>query len=341
MKWIDFKPTEGIVRAEGNGLYLSSTQIRATGCVVNIQKSEISGLPQQAMVIPTEDVDWLIFGYIPMTGLQHLTPHSYSPLNGSKYIERWIDLKGLSVEHVAYLKELGRLEKPLYGLIDEIPMLVAFFRQRGSKVVDIPAPFPRVRGILHSETCRWIFWLELHKFWHELHPEDKGDAWTILDDVLRQYQSLVTMDVNRWFRPREDLAVQDSPILASLEAIHDGWDYARHTLSRLLQGCEESLRVGVYGTVVATHDRHSVHAHKQAEANVTNNTNQKHGEDTMSRCETWDPLFAETVHLWFEALPDMHEYYQLHAAKWSSTEAECTYERFITMWVLAIFRGIC
>jgi hypothetical protein len=67
MRWVKFKPADSELSAQGNGLSLTSLNLRSVGCVVNINRYSTPKAPFQKedLMIPTDAANAMNFGLVP------------------------------------------------------------------------------------------------------------------------------------------------------------------------------------------------------------------------------------------------------------------------------------
>ena len=67
MRWKTFEPSEGILRADGNGHTVDSTTVRSVGVVLHFSIRDPLRYPRsfEELYIPTEPADMMGFGILP------------------------------------------------------------------------------------------------------------------------------------------------------------------------------------------------------------------------------------------------------------------------------------
>ncbi|RDL40064.1 Uncharacterized protein BP5553_00043 [Venustampulla echinocandica] len=173
MKWKEFRPSDGILRAEGHSHIITSTIVRSLGIVLQysytgqdsrlkLAERRVRGIvtgslisEQQEIYIPTARADRLGCGVIrthPRLGLPDLT----------------VSTQGEIVTALLYLDKTGTSSAALSKILKENPDfcfrvadLVAFtspfIRLVGSKLVQVPAPSENVHGVTTSPVGRKAF----------------------------------------------------------------------------------------------------------------------------------------------------------------------------------------
>ena len=145
--WDDLRPSDGIMRAEGNGQTITSTTVRGLGLLLQYDYDEAYS-KVKSLLIPSNDADKLGFGIIP--GCQSLSrPNglpdiSFDGLEGKETnietnsIKGALQQLGLSVETMEdYLRWLGANDRRLYGFSDLLGMWSPFLPLWDLSVVEV------------------------------------------------------------------------------------------------------------------------------------------------------------------------------------------------------------
>lgn len=152
MIWTDFRPEDGILRAEGNGHVLSSTSVRSIGVI--LQYMNITPYPrklsQESLFVPSRDADGMAFGILP--GFDKLGIPSFRMGNiGEVYAS--MNIMDKSHQASQKIKDVRGIEPNCtFGFSDLIPLAAPMIRLRGSTIVRLPIPTEYYAGLtLHKE----------------------------------------------------------------------------------------------------------------------------------------------------------------------------------------------
>ena len=158
MVWTDFRPEEGIMRAEGNGHILSSTSFRSIGMVLqymNVGKSyynwQLSRTSSPAnLYVPTQEADMLGFGILAGCEALSIPPFKIGTI-GDVYAS--MNLLDRSHKASQKIKDVRGIEPNCtFGFSDLIPLAAPMMRLRGSTVIRLPIPTEYWGGLtLHIE----------------------------------------------------------------------------------------------------------------------------------------------------------------------------------------------
>lgn len=158
MVWTEFRPEEGIMRAEGNGHILSSTFSRSTGVTLRYMKigesfsnHRLSAVSSPAsLYVPTPEADMLGFGIL--AGCKTLSiPSLRMGTIGDVYAS--MNLLDKSHKSSQKIKDVRGIEPNCtFGFSDLIPLAAPMMRLRGSTVIRLPIPTEYWGGLtLHEE----------------------------------------------------------------------------------------------------------------------------------------------------------------------------------------------
>ena len=340
MKWLEFKPTEGILRAEGNGWVLTSTQLRSVGCVVNIQPYYTPSVDRTHMMVSTQAANLTTFGILSTGPFES----DDFPIGNLDHVLRWMRHVRLPSQCLNILKELEGDGSPLYGFVDLIPMLSTFVRQRQSMVMRVPAPIAKPYGILHSRTGRVSFAHQLQRLRNENSQMNGGlimfqERWDMLTSSEASKKYVIDRPIGYersycWLRPEDVRSAEWNGIdLEYLELVHDTWDWTTQRMAHLCKGISTNPGLLLLD-IVLVHVQHSVLAHAQAEK-----TGETYVYKTLDfELRDWHSVSAETMHLWFEGLQSMHRDFLERS---DSFQPYVEYETFVELWLLAVLKGMC
>lgn len=152
MIWTDFRPEDGILRAEGNGHVLSSTSVRSIGVIlqyINITPYPRK-LPKENLFVPSRDADEMGFGILP--GFDKLGMPSFRiGTIGEVYAS--MNIMDKSHQASKKIKDVRGIEPNCtFGFSDLIPLAAPMIRLRGSTIVRLPIPTEYHAGLtLHKE----------------------------------------------------------------------------------------------------------------------------------------------------------------------------------------------
>lgn len=152
MIWTDFRPEDGILRAEGNGHVLSSTLVRSIGVI--LQYMNITPYPRKVskenLFVPSRDADEMGFGILP--GFEKLRIPSFRiGTIGEVYAS--MNIMDKSHQASQKIKDVRGIEPNCtFGFSDLIPLAAPMIRLRGSTIVRVPIPTEYHAGLtLHKE----------------------------------------------------------------------------------------------------------------------------------------------------------------------------------------------
>lgn len=98
MRWRTLQPTEGNMRAEGQGYALTSHPVRGLGTVLQYSFSRVPGAP--VLLVPSTAADKLLCGIIPKC--KDLVPHDFEIVGDDRKPSQFAEvLRTLQVNHVA------------------------------------------------------------------------------------------------------------------------------------------------------------------------------------------------------------------------------------------------
>lgn len=258
MKWKDFRPSEGILRAEGHSHILTSTLVRGLGLVLqysytgredrlrdanyNLSRSRVAclGLSEYPEVyIPSAASDRLGCGVVRSIrkfGLPDFT------LSTSAQIIAALNVLDRSGTSAAALNKILK-EEPDYKF--RVGDIVAFsvhdLRLSGSNLVQIPAPSDNVNGVTVSVFGRNAFrlCLEEHIVVHQRNvgPLTK-EALEICRDIGREFAAWDFLDENsnneepwvitrdcRYLDKLQGILQQTTELLSTMETDYPGFRY--------------------------------------------------------------------------------------------------------------------
>ena len=150
MRWIDFRPEENMMRAEGNGHVLNSTVVRSIGIILQyMQVGDSHSLPQEELYIPSDQADMMGFGILPCSNLMDRAPFRIGSMGEILTVMSQFDPTGAARKKVHDTNTVGG--KP-FGFSDIIPLAAPMIRTRGSSIIRLPKPADHSDGLTsHKE----------------------------------------------------------------------------------------------------------------------------------------------------------------------------------------------
>lgn len=252
MKWKDFRPSDGILRAEGHSQTITSTMVRSLGLVLqysytgqngrlalaehNVRKKLVTGsifTEQEEIYIPSAGADRLGCGVLRTDrelGLPDVTVSSQAEIVTAL---GYLDRSGTSATALA--KILRENPEYRFRIADIVALTTRAARLLGSHLVQVPAPSDNMQGVTTSSVGRRAFRQCLEEY-IVVHNGDVGHytqqaldicyeigtkyaAWDHTDDYSTQdEQWIVTRD------PQYLDVVQER--LQSLTGVLNTWEQA-------------------------------------------------------------------------------------------------------------------
>lgn len=158
MTWIDFRPEENVMRAEGNGQLLNSTHVRSIGIILQYLKT--GGYIEDSIdknFNPSRVADALSFGII-LTSTPVL--HMYFTLSSGDHLKiGTIDEILFSMAQIGCTKDAIKKAKDTYsvgkkpfGFSDIIPLITPMMHVKGNPLIRLPVPAEHCDGLTsHKE----------------------------------------------------------------------------------------------------------------------------------------------------------------------------------------------
>ncbi|KAH6671355.1 hypothetical protein B0J14DRAFT_93715 [Halenospora varia] len=173
MKWKDFRPSDGILRAEGHSHTITSTTVRSLGIVLqysftaqghrlrrtegNLRRAVPGSLlsEQEEIYIPNAKSDRLGCGVVRSAAALSLPDFSVSTQSEIITALSFLDDTGISSRALTQILK----ENPEYHfrVADIVAFTAAPVRSRGSSLVQVPAPSDNVHGVTTSLMGRVSF----------------------------------------------------------------------------------------------------------------------------------------------------------------------------------------
>ncbi len=200
MIWTDFRPEDGVLRAEGNGHVLTSTVARSVGIVVQYLQSgpqlqsSLSPLDEKAAVdpdavpeelyIPVRRADALGFGILLRSRQLDVPDFRIGTIEEVLASMDSLDPSGEASKTIQDVRGLS--PRVTFGFSDIIPMASPMMRLRGSGVIRLPIPSEYSVGL----TCHTEGFVVFHHRLREYREERRGQVSARVDWVLEQYEAL-------------------------------------------------------------------------------------------------------------------------------------------------------
>ncbi|MCJ1264955.1 hypothetical protein MMC22_004830 [Lobaria immixta] len=321
MTWTDFRPEDGILRAEGNGHVFSSTLVRSIGMILQYMhvgptdngptRSRTSLQPN--IYIPTREADMLGFGILPGFEDLSIPPFKIGTIND---VYATMNILDKSRKASKKIKDVRGIESTCtFGFSDLIPLAAPMMRLRGSTVIGLPIPTEYFAGL----TC--------HKegfvvFYNRLQEYIDGKNRVVSDQikwVLGSYESLKAR-YTEWENEAEAIDQDNNRNLEFLENVHTYWDSTSDYFIALEKD-DKGLR---YYDLMASHTSHAVNYWGDAWSNIRGGK----ARDHYGLCD-W---IAEGAHKYFDYLPHIAEDMKRKGANTSRVDEA---------WIVMMFRAFC
>lgn len=177
MTWTDFRPEDGIMRAEGNGHVLSSTFVRSIRIILQymyvgpptigspLSRTSLQSdrTPLQSNIyIPTCEMDMLGFGILPGYKALSIPDFRIGTINEVYAAINFLDKLYKASQKI---KDVWRIEaNSTFGFSDLIPLAAPMMRQRGSTVIRLPIPTQYCVGLTCHKESYIVFYNRLKNF---------------------------------------------------------------------------------------------------------------------------------------------------------------------------------
>lgn len=149
MTWTDFRPEDGVMRAEGNGHVLNSTMIRSIGVILQYMYVGPASL-QSNTYIPSREADMLGFGILPGYKALSIPSFKIGTINDVYATMNYLDLSHKASQKIRDVR--GIESTCTFGFSDLIPLAAPMMRVRGSTVIRLPVPTEYCVGLTcHKE----------------------------------------------------------------------------------------------------------------------------------------------------------------------------------------------
>ncbi|TVY17056.1 hypothetical protein LARI1_G004501 [Lachnellula arida] len=326
MRWKDFRPYDGSLKAEGHFQVMTSTNVRSLGILLQYSytRNEVwrpalrSGLlrgytkQKEERYIPSTGADLFGFGFISGNAGIHIPRFTIGTQDEIVTSLDLLDETGLSASRLRRMLQQNPGYHPPTG--DLVAMTMEMVRLRGRSHVQVPAPSENVRGVSTSPNGRKAFRLCLERCVSE-GPRDNYNFGPQTAVVLSACNHL-SETWKEWeterFHSAEVPDIPDRLMPAYLDAVHEQFDNLKQWI--IVQ------KGPIYRNVLGAHIRH-----------ITLRENEETGS-----------LNWQTLHPDYEA--EVKEYFAL----WPNIMADLAdgkyeyYEKALfDTWVVMLFRACC
>ncbi|KAI9882996.1 MAG: hypothetical protein M1823_005237 [Watsoniomyces obsoletus] len=249
MIWTDFRPEDGVLRAEGNGHMLTSTVARSVGIVVqylhsgnrmslssssssstfpSIQEKRIppatkmTSVRTDAMMVPEElhipvrEAHALGFGILLGYDLLDVPDFRIGSIEEVLASMDSLDASGGSSNTIQNVRGLS--PRVTFGFSDIIPLALPMLRLRGSGVIRIPIPSEYSVGL----TCHTEGFVVFHHRLQEYIQDRNGQVSSQVEWVLEQYEKLKASN-EMWEDEVKANERANGRDVAFLDRVHDAW----------------------------------------------------------------------------------------------------------------------
>ncbi|KAG4429452.1 hypothetical protein IFR05_015063 [Cadophora sp. M221] len=329
MKWKEFRPSDGVLLAEGHSHIITSTVVRSLGIVLqyaytgqnqrlkmaqqnHLRKRLMTGsiLPEQEEIyIPRASADRLGCGVLrsePLLGLPDLTVSTQSEIVAAL---SYLDRTGSS--SAALSKLLKENPEFRFRVADLVALTTPPARYRGSSLVQVPAPSDNVHGVTTSSIGRRAFRLCLEEY-IVVHHKDIGpytaQALQICHDIGTKYAAWDHTD--QYSSQDESWIVTRDP--KYLDIVHD--HLSEYT--QLLNEWEQ---------------QHSFRYHRLLRIHIKLAMFKEGGETSMLR--NWGADYKADVDGYFRVLPQIVE--EMRKTGFHDRQM------IVDAWVVMMMRAMC
>ena len=333
MTWVDFRPDDGVLRAEGKEHMITSTTVRSIGIVLQYmrisarpssladEKNERYKAVKDELYIPVREADAMGFGVLP----------GFDPLGVPEYrigtiddVLATMDLFDSSGSSSNTIKDIRRIvPRVTFGFSDLIPFASPMIRLRGSTVIRIPIPSEYSVGL----TCHVEGFVIFHRRLREYKEARNGLVSCQTDWVLQRYEELRDQ-FPMWEDEVQANRHANSRHISFLEKVHDCWDEATKYFIRLQEQCQSPSARFQYVELMGVHIVHAIHYWNDAWEHLRG----QHGKAARLHygLRNW---IAEGAHVYFDYLPDIVE----DMRRKGFDDEDVVHEAWFTM----MFRAFC
>ena len=301
MRWKAFEPSEGALRAEGNGHTLDSTTVRSVGVVVQFTMRDPlfdpllypNGLEE--LYIPTAPADKMGFGIVPGDPRLFVPDHVVG--TPADCLARTLEI---DVQAGETLKVLMNENGWTPGFSDIIGLAAPMIRLPGSEIIKVPRPAVYEAGLTYQQEGIVVFHNRLRDLIHE---RDRGEGRVSEQTrwVLQQLEEL-SMYGEQWFDEKACKG-NKTPIgfLDDLHARHDmTTDYfiSLHNRSYQEKANDQTFR---YTDLMYSHITHAIDYFLVAREILDAGKERNH---YGQKVQAW---ITEGAHVYFDKIPSIIE----------------------------------
>jgi len=335
MKWKEFNPGNGNLRAEGLGYLLTSRYVNSLGICLEYATTPLSddafdtlGNMLQVAYLPVGGVSDLVFGIV---------PHNKSlcrwdrPIGSFENISEWLkflDNTGARNLHLTGKLKQAMIDKPgwIPGFNDIIPLTAPKFSRRTSLLCNIPMPNAYRPGLLRTREGLVSFANRLRIYV----DEQRDSASPRLKNVLAKINSLKHND--SW--EADDSGWACLPIIGrdldnAIEVAFAFQDEVHRALDET-EAAMVDMNVdpsGFYEALLAEHIRMAIGVHEKV---MKKDKDLEEKEGTHREGRRWLSLSMDT---YWDELSDLKK----RVAKCT----DCTEQLAGDAWIMMIFRAFC
>lgn len=330
MEWMEFKPSEGIMKAEGGDHIISSLAIRGVGTVMqynfigdDTSPEEKTGPGREALasreLYPwTTEADGLGFGIIP--GISEFSVPKFNIGTEEEILETMseLDRSGRATD---YLRSLMKVYPGwTAGFADLIPMATPILRVRGTVLAHVPAPSEYFMGSTIHRPGFLVFHLNLKS------GLERG-GWTSQQRllVLHRFEHLQYKYGALWEDEEESEKRGRGRSVEFLDDVQDCFDTTTDYFMRLTDGKDGVPRLRYYD-LVKCHIKHNVSFFDEAVGRCGNGQSREHFGYPVG----W---VAEGAHVYWDNLREIVQDMKLLG---------CEDEDLVKdAWITLMFRAFC
>ena len=322
MGWTDLRPEEGIMRAEGRGLTITSTTVRGLGILLQFSNDNVShpkfGLWED-LTIPCEWADALGFGIIVCRGVAHL--HNMI-----------LDDEDDSVRTILSTLKMDR--EVIERFCDSIPQ---WGLQGLGDLISLVAPFMPIEGLtvrkimkIHRDFCPNHFkeWEEFHAF--ELRLEQlyqRGECSEQMEHLRTEFRGMEATWGWVWTNQDRDPDSGNDVPIEYLDDLHTLWRDATFYLYDVYK----DIRYGFFGDLIAAHIFQAIEDPEMVGKADRDQLKRKEFEEGLDKSRSWRT--AARMHLYIDRIPMVVQFMK---------EKDYVDEkRVVDAWWTLIFRAMC
>ena len=303
MLWKEFDPSNGALRAEGNGHTLSSTVVRSMGTVLDISLRE-DNRPQRSideLYVPTEAADKMGFGILPGRRKLRIPDHRLG--TDDEMFKDMRDLGGFQNHTIDQLKGLMTANPGwMPGVSDIIGFAAPMLRQYGSSIIRVPQPAVYVAGLTMQEEGLVVFYKRLKDRIAE--RASRGERVSEqTNSILEQYEELSQRYGKQWEdQNRCEMNRTSITFLDDLHTKHNATtDYFDALQSKYVSGL--SAQHFRYTDLMYSHIIHGINYFPDANARINATPSQARDNYGLS-ATNW---ITEGAHVYFDNIPKVAE----------------------------------